>query len=112
MSDRKTLDLPVPINQNISWKKRRGKKAYQKKLEDENNQLQTMIKQLMLDISAKEAENKTLSQQLQFFQKQFGITPTSDHSPTNSTDKNSIDSQNDQDENEKSNDNNPNIKNK
>lgn len=112
MSEKKSLELPNPINQNIPWKKRRGKKAYQKKLEEENNQLQTMIKQLMLDISAKEAENKTLLQQLQFFQKQFGISPTSDHSPPNSTDKNETDSQNEQYNNGKSNDTNLNINDK
>ncbi|KAK8884920.1 hypothetical protein M9Y10_044043 [Tritrichomonas musculus] len=105
MAENNKLELPMMQTQNAQWKKRRGKKAYQKKLEDENNQLQTMIKQLMLDISAKEAENKTLLQQLQFFQKQFGISPASDQSQQNITDKNETDSTNEHENKEKSNSN-------
>ena len=104
MSEKKKNDISITSAYNMQWKKRRGKKAYQKKLEEENNQLQTMIKQLILDISAKEAENKTLLQQLQFFQKQFGISPTSEHSSSNSTDKNETDSPNEHEENGKSDD--------
>lgn len=60
-------------------RKRIGKRDYQNKLKEENNVLKTMIKQLMQDISAKEAQNVILQQQLQFFQKQIPNFPSQEN---------------------------------
>lgn len=48
---------------------RQKKGEYVRKLEEENKELKDLINQYQVFINIKESENKTLSQQLEFFKK-------------------------------------------